>query len=1102
MSGEDTNPNSQLITELTSHLARLLQSNNENQAQRLPDSLKINVNLNNSNFSLWSRMIKVAIGGKSETLLNHLTEDPPAINNQKWNQDDLVVFSWIIQNIEPQIATSNLTQFPTAKLLWNALITTYSSGKDKLQTFDLHVKANNIKQEGKSIEDLWLKLQGIWGEIETRDPNPMEHPNDIIKYNNIRAEQKLFQFLNALDHKHDNIKRELLRIEPLPTVEGAYAAIRKENAHQSIFSNKIEPTNNSGIASGLIAPTSKTKETETDGHGLYSRNQRRSNFISSKDKDKLVCEECGMKRHTKDQCFRRVGYPEWWNDGHKKGKASIAAGVAATKSNQETADTTTAQGGFGLMAAEEPASSSQGGGNLGLGLGLGSIPKPDRFTDEKGIGFLTENRFRLLQNDPSNPSKLYNPPCVKPLVKNKPHVHTNLHNSPSISTIYFEQSHIFKENSKCQKFLQSRSFPTKNVSHANVMSNKIKNKEWIIDCGATDTMTFDKTDFYSESKSNKTQIKTANGGSVQVKGGGTIEISPTLKLKNCLYVPALSHKLLSVSHVTKELNCTVLLHPTFCILQDIRTGKIVGRGTERDGLYYVDEVTQDGAVMLAHGTPNRQAWLWHRRLGHPSAGYLKILFPNLFSSNKVIECETCILAKSHQSSFKTSNSKSEQPFTLIHSDVWGPARGESESNDSVSWLDLPSSEEVPHSIPPTSTSDNDLPNTTEVSSEFITPVTTNLESEVDSLVQETGQTEETCHTEEQPHQQRQPDQPVEPETEPPHEQYVLPPRVNRGIPPKRYSPERENPRSRYPMANVVKGNLSQEAKQFTSAIYSEKIPNNVEEALKSPVWRKAMEDEMKALMENNTWERCTLPESKKTVGCRWIQSSACGKRIVGKLIYLAHTRPDIAHAVGVVSQFMHQPQHHHMEAVWRIIKYLKGTAGDGVLFSKNNHLETQVYTDAGYGGEKGDRKSTSGYFSLVGGNLVTWKSKKQKVVALSSAEAEFRGIARGVTEALWIRKLLTEIGFPPKVPIKIMCDNEAAIAISENPVQHDRTKHIEIDRYFIKEKLETEIISLPFVRSEDQLADILTKSVNGRLFRDILFKLNIENPTIQLAGEC
>ncbi|KAM0070581.1 putative RNA-directed DNA polymerase [Helianthus debilis subsp. tardiflorus] len=226
------------------------------------------------------------------------------------------------------------------------------------------------------------------------------------------------------------------------------------------------------------------------------------------------------------------------------------------------------------------------------------------------------------------------------------------------------------------------------------------------------------------------------------------------------------------------------------------------------------------------------------------------------------------------------------------------------------------------------------------------------------------------------------------------------------------------------------------------------------------------------------------------------------QRMVGKLIYLSHTRPDIAYAVGVVSQFMHQPQTSHIEAVLRIIRYLKGTTGHGILFKSNGHLEIQGYTDADWAGDKGTRKSTSGYFTMVGGNIVTWRSKKQKVVALSSAEAEFRGIARGLAEILWIHKLLIEIGFPPTTTAKIMCENKAAIQISENPVQHDRTKHVEVDRHFIKEKLEARIIELPYVQSKDQLADILTKVVNGRVFGECLDKLCIGNPTTQLEGEC
>nr|GEW96639.1 putative ribonuclease H-like domain-containing protein [Tanacetum cinerariifolium] len=131
--------------------------------------------------------------------------------------------------------------------------------------------------------------------------------------------------------------------------------------------------------------------------------------------------------------------------------------------------------------------------------------------------------------------------------------------------------------------------------------------------------------------------------------------------------------------------------------------------------------------------------------------------------------------------------------------------------------------------------------------------------------------------------------------------------------------------------------------------------------------------------------------------------------------------------------------------------------------------------------------------------LADRNSKKQKVVSLSSAEAEFRCIAKGLAEALRIRKLVSEIGFPPRGSSQIMCDNKAAIQIS---VQHDRTKHVEVDRHFIKEKLEAGIIELPFVKSSDQLADILTKAVGTDIFHKCLSKLNFGNPTIQLEGEC
>ena len=181
---------------------------------------------------------------------------------------------------------------------------------------------------------------------------------------------------------------------------------------------------------------------------------------------------------------------------------------------------------------------------------------------------------------------------------------------------------------------------------------------------------------------------------------------------------------------------------------------------------------------------------------------------------------------------------------------------------------------------------------------------------------------------------------------------------------------------------------------------------------------------------------------------------------------------------------------------------MKGSPGRGVLYQKNGHLDLIAYTNADWAGDRNDRKSTSGYFTLVGGNLMTWRSKKQKVVALSSAEAEFWGVAKGITEVLWLRKLLTELGYTLTKSCELYCDNQAAINIFENLVQHDRTKHVEVDKHFIKEKLEAEVIKLPHVRSEDQLEDILTKAVGAQFFEEVLCKLGVGNPTTQLEGKC
>ena len=217
------------------------------------------------------------------------------------------------------------------------------------------------------------------------------------------------------------------------------------------------------------------------------------------------------------------------------------------------------------------------------------------------------------------------------------------------------------------------------------------------------------------------------------------------------------------------------------------------------------------------------------------------------------------------------------------------------------------------------------------------------------------------------------------------------------------------------------------------------------------------------------------------------------QRLVGKLIYLSHTRPDIAFAVSLLSQFMHSPGQIHFDAAYRVLKYLKGSPGQGLMFRKRNNLQVEVYTDADWAGNTNDRRSISGYCTFVGGNLVTWRSKKQNVVARSSAEAELRALALGICEAIWIKRVLEELKVPVTVPMRIYCDNKAAISIAHNPVLHDRTKHIEVDKHFIKEKVEGGIICIPYVPTSQQTADILTKGLTHKQFSFLVRKLTMED---------
>jgi hypothetical protein len=217
------------------------------------------------------------------------------------------------------------------------------------------------------------------------------------------------------------------------------------------------------------------------------------------------------------------------------------------------------------------------------------------------------------------------------------------------------------------------------------------------------------------------------------------------------------------------------------------------------------------------------------------------------------------------------------------------------------------------------------------------------------------------------------------------------------------------------------------------------------------------------------------------------------RRLVGKLIHLTVTRPDISFAVGLLSQFMQQPRQVHWQGILRVLAYIKRHPGKGLIYARHSRLDLIAYSDASYAGDRGDRKSTDGFCTFLGGNLVTWRSKKQNVISTSSAESEYRAMANAGKEVMWIKNFLQELGVFITDPIPLFCDNQAAIYIASNEVYHERTKHIEVDCHYVRELLQKKIISIPFVRSSMQLADIFTKALNVGPFTDLCNKLGVFN---------
>ncbi|CAM8878782.1 unnamed protein product [Rhodiola kirilowii] len=217
------------------------------------------------------------------------------------------------------------------------------------------------------------------------------------------------------------------------------------------------------------------------------------------------------------------------------------------------------------------------------------------------------------------------------------------------------------------------------------------------------------------------------------------------------------------------------------------------------------------------------------------------------------------------------------------------------------------------------------------------------------------------------------------------------------------------------------------------------------------------------------------------------------RKLVGKLIYLTITRPDLAHSVHILSQFMSIPNDDHLKAAKRLLRYIKGAPAQGLFFSASSPLVLTTFCDADWAACPKTRRSTTGFAICIGDSLISWRTKKQAIVSRSSAESEYRAMAATCSEILWLTRLLSDMRATVPLPVLLHCGNQAALHIARNPVFHERTKHIELDCHFVRHHVSNGVLRPVYIPTADQPADLFTKQLPADQLHRLLFKLGVSN---------
>ncbi|GJZ23859.1 putative RNA-directed DNA polymerase [Tanacetum coccineum] len=1030
------------------------------------------------NYQVWSCAMLLALEGKNKTGFidgSCRRSNTDKVLGRQWDRVNAVVLGWILNSISEELFLGQIFS-KRAKHVWDELKETYDK-VDGSVTFNLHHKINSLSQNGSSIADYYHRLNALWKQFDAL-------------------------FLMGLDDCYMQIRSNILSRDELPDVRSAYAIISSEESHRvvsssgagasqrsqsSVFNSNV---GNKGNAQRSQASASNTRPS-TVTRPLNNGN-RRPNGGST-----LVCENCGFNGHTIDRCFKIIGYPA---DFGKRNGNNNSSNQGVQNFNRRFVNNNNSVGSSSNSFSDDQISklitlikeNSLNSTGKGVQANMAGANQHLTYTDKDLINVIDISYLGITVSHPNGTEACITK--VGNMVLNKTFTLYDVLVVPKYCVSLMSVHKLARDSNLVVAFDELKCF----VLPQDLRDLKVMGAGIQID----DLYYFDKEtkiDFYEICQMAKQ----------------TRELFPLSNHKSLVLGELVHLDLWGPYKVTSKEGFRLFL----TVVDDYTRAVWVYMLKSKDEVFDCILVFYN----LLKNQFGKSVKVFRRDNG---TEFTNKTFETFCANNGIVHQTSCvytpqqngIVKRKHRHLLNIARSLMFQgglPLRLWSECILTACYLINRLPSSVLNGDYPYKHDLDHSnffnnldveIPDTSYDEERVANKSDSdgsnSSQDGSPT---FDHHEDAKMPSYGSNGSATENE----------MAVTPEDTNNCSEGVIGDVQHTEINNNDAQPVRRSKRS------------SVFPKRYNDFV----VDSKVKHAYKDQHWVEAMNKKMDALYKNDTWDITDLPivqnnwclsqldinnaflygdlsetvymdlpegyfspDDKRPSATPLEQNLSITneptdidkvldniteyQKLIGKLIYLTHTRPDISYSVHCLSQFMHKPLRSHLRISLRVLRYLKGNPGKGVHIVRQPKASLEAFVDADWAKCLITRKSVTGFCINLNGSLIYWKSKKQHTLSKSSVEAEYRAMALVTSEVIWILKILKDLEWDQVLLVNLFCDSQAAIKIVANPGFCKRTKHLEIDLHFIRDKILAGVIKTQKISIAVQPADIFTKGLD------------------------